>query len=114
MIGVGTAFLSEVSIGDTISLNQDRFTVLTVDDDLTITLDSASDITIEDETGRVDDPLFLELRLVFADPNHTGPVEGKFPNYVNDSTIVSANALGRTVDNTPSGTWITTGIRSAS
>lgn len=48
------------------------------------------------------------IRTAFADPTHTGDSEGKRPNYIGDSSIVSANVLGRTVDNTPDGQWIET------
>lgn len=50
----------------------------------------------------------LKLRTAFADPNHTGNTEGKFPDYIGDETVISADILGRTVDNTPGGTWIRT------
>jgi len=51
----------------------------------------------------------LELRVVFGDPNHTGAVQGKRPDYIGDDTIVSSNVLGKTVDGEPDGTWIETG-----
>lgn len=49
------------------------------------------------------------LRTVFSDPTITSAVEGKKPTYVGDNTIVSANALGKTVDGEPTGSWIQTG-----
>jgi hypothetical protein len=48
------------------------------------------------------------IRINFADPTITDPAEGKKPEYIGDDTIVSANVLGRTVDGTATGTWITT------
>lgn len=48
------------------------------------------------------------LRTPFIDTNVTSTVEGKLPNYIGDDTIISANVLGRTVDNTPDGEWIQT------
>jgi hypothetical protein len=48
----------------------------------------------------------LELRVAFGDPNHTGAVEGKKPDYIGDDTIVSANVLGKTVNGEPEGEWI--------
>ena len=50
----------------------------------------------------------LELRTNFSDPNHTGNTEGKFPDYIGDDTIISAEVLGKTEDGTASGTWIET------
>ena len=50
----------------------------------------------------------ITLRTAFADPNITDTGSIKQPNYVGDNTIISANVLGRTVDGTPAGTWIST------
>lgn len=50
----------------------------------------------------------LELRTNFTDPNHTGATQGKRPNYIGDSTVVSANVLGKTKDGEPDGDWIFT------
>lgn len=51
----------------------------------------------------------LTLRTTFSDPTHTGSSEGKSPDYLTDTTIVSGDVLGRTVDGTPTGTWLKTG-----
>jgi len=53
----------------------------------------------------------LDLRVVFADPNKTDLIEAKFPEYVGDTTIVSADTFGRTEDGEPDGVWITTGAQ---
>ncbi len=50
----------------------------------------------------------LDLRVVFADPNHTGDTEGRRPEYIGDDTIVSGNVLGKTKDGLAAGTWIQT------
>lgn len=50
----------------------------------------------------------ITLRVNFADPNHTGATQGKRPEYIGDNTIISADVLGRTKDNTSSGEWIQT------
>ena len=50
----------------------------------------------------------ITLRTNFADATITDDAEGKRPQYIGDDTVVSANALGRTVDGTATGTWITT------
>lgn len=51
----------------------------------------------------------LTIRTNFSEANITDDGTRKSPNYIGDSTIVSCDVLGRTVDNTPSGTWIETG-----
>lgn len=51
----------------------------------------------------------ITLRVPFADPTITGTVDGKLPNYIGDTTIVSANVLGKTSDGQPAGSWIKTG-----
>jgi hypothetical protein len=48
----------------------------------------------------------LDLAVNFADPTITDAVEYKSPDYITDDTIVSVNILGRTVDGTAAGTWI--------
>ena len=50
----------------------------------------------------------LELRVNFADPNHTGSTEGKKPNYIGDDTVVSGNVLGKTANGLSSGEWLQT------
>ena len=50
----------------------------------------------------------IEIRIPFTDPNHTGATQGKRPEYLADDTIVSCNALGRTVNGEPDGSWIQT------
>lgn len=44
----------------------------------------------------------------FAQPSIVDIVEIKSPNYLNDSSIVSVNILGKTEDGTESGVWIQT------
>ena len=48
----------------------------------------------------------LELVSPFSDPNITDIVELKAVDYIEDDTIISVNILGKTVDGTASGTWI--------
>lgn len=50
----------------------------------------------------------ITLRTNFTDPTITDPAEGKRPDYIGDSTVISADVLGRTEDGTATGTWITT------
>ena len=125
--GFGTLFTTEYSNGDTIEINDVRYTVLTVINDTLLTLSSIPTVGFSgadhynvdlgnadlenDLSGlsiRLADEKAIELRTVFSDPTHTGPTEGKLPDYIGDDTIVSANVLGRTVDGEPDGTWITT------
>jgi len=108
LTGTGTLFLSEVSPGDTIRVGEIDFTVDTVNSNTSITLDAPAENTISGEVGRIEDENTIELRVPFADPNHTGGVEAKRPNYISDSTKVSAEVLGRTVDGQPEGDWIQT------
>ena len=51
----------------------------------------------------------MTIRTSFSDATHTGTVTTRRPSYIQDNTVVSADVLGRTLDNTPSGTWIQTG-----
>ena len=50
----------------------------------------------------------IYLNQVFVEPTITDTVEIKSPNYLNDSSIVSMNILGKTVDGTAEGVWIQT------
>jgi hypothetical protein len=50
----------------------------------------------------------LELSVSFTDATTTDTIEYKSPDYIEDDTPVSVNILGRTVDGTATGTWITT------
>lgn len=50
----------------------------------------------------------LKIRTIFTDPTHTGASQGRLPKYIGDDSILSADVLGRTVDNTASGTWLET------
>jgi hypothetical protein len=50
----------------------------------------------------------IELRVPFADPNHTGEARVKLPDYITDSTVVSVNVIGKTEDGEPEGEWIKT------
>lgn len=51
----------------------------------------------------------ITLRTPFADPTTTDTAEFKAPKYIGDNTVVSCDALGKTVDGTPTGEWIATG-----
>lgn len=51
----------------------------------------------------------VTLRTVFNEVTISDTATYKSPDYLSDDAIVSANVLGRTVDNTPSGTWLQTG-----
>lgn len=53
--------------------------------------------------------LSLTLRTTFSDPTITDTATQKQPDYIGDDTIISADVLGRTEDNTPSGNWLITG-----
>jgi len=48
------------------------------------------------------------LRTVFNEATHSGPVEGKKPDYIGDETIVSVNLFGKTKDGEPDGDIIRT------
>ncbi len=109
--GVGTAFLTDLSPGDDFSIGGESFTVDTITNDTTLILDDFPPFDFTSVIARKDDTNTIELREAFADPTHSGAVEGKLPNYVGDNTAVSAQVLGRTEDNTPGGTWITTASR---
>jgi len=50
----------------------------------------------------------VTLRIAFADATDTDTGSIKRPDYIGDTTIVSADVLGRTVDGTVDGTWIST------
>lgn len=50
----------------------------------------------------------ITLRSAFSEASITDTIQAKQPNYIIDDTIVSCDVLGRTEDNTPSGTWIRT------
>lgn len=106
--GVGTAFTSELSPGDDFELGGESFSIDTITNDTSLELDDLPEFDFTAVIARINDPKIIELRLAFGDPNHTGPVEGKLPSYVGDDTIVSGQVLGRTVDNTATGTWIQT------
>jgi len=48
----------------------------------------------------------LEIATNFAQSTISSQIEFKSPEYLEDDTVVSVNILGKTVDNTASGTWI--------
>lgn len=48
----------------------------------------------------------IDISTTFNDPTTTDTIEIKSPNYLEDDSIVSVNILGRTVDGTPAGAWI--------
>lgn len=48
----------------------------------------------------------INLASAFSDPTTTDTIELKSPDYLEDNSVVSVNILGRTVDGTASGTWI--------
>lgn len=48
----------------------------------------------------------ITLATAFADATITETVEQKVPEYLTDDSIVSVNILGKTIDGTASGTWI--------
>lgn len=50
----------------------------------------------------------LDLNLAFSQPNIIDIVELISPEYLEDDSVVSVNILGKTVDNTASGEWIST------
>ena len=50
----------------------------------------------------------IEIRTPFVDPTITDTVTAKLPNYVGDSTIISADVIGKTEDGLPSGQWLKT------
>jgi len=106
--GVGTLFTTELGIGDTVVIGELSLTVDTIVNNTSFTVSALPDFSETSVIGRILSESFIELRTPFADPTHVGPSKGKLPNYISDSTIVSANVLGRTVDNTPTGTWIQT------
>jgi hypothetical protein len=106
--GTGTAFTTELSPGDTVIIGELELEVDSVTDNTNFEATALPSFEVTDEVGRIEDENSIELRLAFADPNHTGSVEGKLPDYIDDNTIVHAEVLGRTEDNTPSGEWIKT------
>ncbi len=108
VIGTGTLFDTELSPGDQIVIHGETFTIDTITDPTTMDLDENPSFDFTDAIARIEDAGIIELRLVFSDPNHTGAVEGKLPNYIGDATILSAEVLGRTENNEPDGTWIQT------
>jgi len=109
--GTGTLFTTELSPGDTIIIGDLELEVDTITNDTSFEATANATFSITDEIGRIEDENSIELRTNFTDPNHTGSVEGKRPEYVDDNTIVHAEVLGRTEDNTPEGTWIKTAAR---
>ena len=50
----------------------------------------------------------LSLRTVFTDTTITDDARAKMPNYIGDSTIVSADVVGKTKTGEPLGDWIMT------
>jgi len=48
----------------------------------------------------------ITLRTNFSEATITDDVEGKRPEYIGDDTVISANVLGKTVDGTATGEWI--------
>lgn len=46
------------------------------------------------------------IRTTFTDSTISDTAEAKYPDYVGDDGIVSANVLGKTVNGEPEGTWI--------
>jgi len=53
----------------------------------------------------------IKIRTSFVDPTITDTITAKFPNYIGDETVISADILGRTEDGEPSGVWIRTGAQ---
>jgi len=48
----------------------------------------------------------IRIRSPFTDPTITDDIEAKRPDYIDDSTIISANVLGKTKDGLANGEWI--------
>jgi hypothetical protein len=108
LTGSSTLFTSQISPGDDIIVGGVSYNVASITNNLSLVLSSPPEIEFSGLGLRKQDEKAIELRVAFADPTHTGPTQGKLPEYIGDNTTVSANVLGKTESGTPTGAWIKT------